>query len=168
MDRQNLPREGRSDQDRFRTPSFNSAFLAGHVAAFEAFGGVPRSLLYDNLKSVVTARRGPAITYNPTFLAFSGHYAFEAPVTWPRRPQEKGRVERNIRYVRSAFMAGRDIDTPLDQLNADARCWVPEYSGLKRRVCPAFPADGFFSDSVTIRDGFSSPSRAFQVATLSA
>ena len=46
-------------------------------------------------------------------------------------------------------------------------CWVPEYSDLKRRVCPTFPADSFFSDSGAIRDGFSSPSRVFQVATLS-
>ncbi len=46
-------------------------------------------------------------------------------------------------------------------------CWVPEYSGLNRRVRPTFPADGFFSESGTIRDGISSPSRVFQVATLS-
>ncbi len=122
-----------------------SAFLAGHVAAFEAFGGVPRSLLYDNLKSVVTARRGPAITYNPTFLAFAGHYAFEAPVTWPRRPQEKGRVERNIRYVRSAFMAGRDINTPLDQLNADALEWC--FGPALERPWPQ-------DDDITVGDAF--------------
>ena len=49
----------------------------------------------------------------------------------------------------------------------ETMCWVPEYSDLKRRVCPTFPADSFFSDSGAIRDGFSSPSRVFQVATLS-
>jgi transposase len=43
-------------------------FLAGHVAAFEAFGGVPRVLLYDNLKSAVTERIGDAIRFNPTLL----------------------------------------------------------------------------------------------------
>ena len=44
------------------------------------------------------------------------------------------------------------------------RCWVSEYSGLERRICPTFSADVFFNDSVTIRDGFSSPRRFFQVA----
>lgn len=122
-----------------------SAFLAGHVAAFQAFNGVPRSLLYDNLKSVVTSRRGKAITYNRQFLAFAGHYAFEPAVAWPYRPQEKGRVERNIRYVRSAFMAGRDINTPLDQLNADARAWC--FGPALERP---WPEDG----AITVGDAF--------------
>ena len=39
-----------------------------------------------------------------------------------------------------------------------ARCRVPEYSGLKRRICSAFPSDVFFSDSGEIRDSESSPS----------
>ena len=44
-------------------------------------------------------------------------------------------------------------------------CWVPECSGLRRRVCPTFPAGIFFSEPETIRDKVSSPSRVFQVAT---
>ena len=44
-------------------------------------------------------------------------------------------------------------------------CWVPECSGLRRRVCPTFPAGIFFSEPGTIRDKVSSPSRVFQVAT---
>ena len=41
-------------------------FLRGHVAAFQAFGGVPRVLLYDNLKSAVLERVGDAIRFHPT------------------------------------------------------------------------------------------------------
>ena len=40
-------------------------FLRGHVAAFEAFSGLPRVLIYDNLKSAVLDRRGDAILFNP-------------------------------------------------------------------------------------------------------
>ena len=69
-----------------RTPSF----LQGHVEAFEAFGGVPRELLYDNLKSAVIARRGAAVTFHPRLLALAGHYAFRPAAAWPRSPQEKG------------------------------------------------------------------------------
>ena len=43
-------------------------FLRGHVAAFEAWHGVPRVLLYDNLKSAVLERRGDAIRFHPTLL----------------------------------------------------------------------------------------------------
>ena len=64
----------------------------------------------------MTARRGRAITYNPTFIDFFRHYAFEAPAAWPRNPRHKGRVERSIRYVRTAFMAHHSTDEPLDAL----------------------------------------------------
>src|SRR3954451_14978096 len=52
-------------------------FLRGHVAAFEAWQGVPRVLLYDNLKSAVLERRGDAIRFHPTLLSFAGHYCYE-------------------------------------------------------------------------------------------
>jgi len=51
-------------------------FLRGHVAAFEAWQGVPRVLLYDNLKSAVLERRGDAIRFYPTLLSFAGHYCY--------------------------------------------------------------------------------------------
>jgi len=52
-------------------------FLRGHVAAFQAFGGVARVLLYDNLKSAVLERQGQAIRFHPTLLVFAGHYRYE-------------------------------------------------------------------------------------------
>ncbi len=108
---------------RFFYGAAMSHFLADHIAAFETLNGVPRSLLYDNLKSVVTARRGRAITDNPTFIDFFRHSAFEAPAAWPRNPRHKGRVERSIRYVRTAFMAHHSADEPLDALNEAAAAW---------------------------------------------
>ena len=50
------------------------SFLRGHAGAFEAFGGAPRVLLYDNLKSAVLERQGDAIRFHPTILDFAGHY----------------------------------------------------------------------------------------------
>jgi transposase len=67
-------------------------FLRGHVAAFEAFGGVPKVLLYDNLKSAVLERQGDAIRFNPELLEFSGHYHFEPRPVAVARGNEKGRV----------------------------------------------------------------------------
>jgi transposase len=52
-------------------------FLRGHEAAFQAWGGLPRVLLYDNLKSAVLERQGDAIRFHPTRLAFAAHYRFE-------------------------------------------------------------------------------------------
>ena len=72
-------------------------FLRGHVAAFEACGGVARVLLYDNLRSAVLERTGQAIRFHPTLLDLSAHYRFEPRPVAPARGNEKGRVERAIR-----------------------------------------------------------------------
>ena len=61
---------------RFYFNAAMSNFLRGHVAAFEAWRGVPRELWYDNLKSVVAHRLGHAIAFNPGLLDFAGHYRY--------------------------------------------------------------------------------------------
>lgn len=96
-----------------------SAFLAGHVAALEYFGGVCRVVLYDNLKSAVLERIGGAIRFNPVLLQLAAHYRFEPRPVAPARGNQKGRVERVIRFVRERFFAGRTF-TGLADLNAQA------------------------------------------------
>lgn len=106
-------------------------FLRGHVEAFAYFGGVPRHCVYDNLKSAVTERVGDAIRFNETFLELARHYRFGPRVAAPGRGNEKGRVERAIRYVRSSFFAGRELTT-LDALNAEARQWCELVTDQRR------------------------------------
>ena len=97
-------------------------FLQAHVNAFAFFGGAPRQLLYDNLKSAVLARHGDLIRFHPRLLELCGHYHFAALPCRPRRGNEKGRVERTIRYVRESFFAARDfVSLPL--LNRQAWEW---------------------------------------------
>jgi transposase len=108
-------------------------FLRGHVAAFETLSGVARVLLYDNLRSAVLERRGSAIRFHPTLLDLSAHYRFEPRPVAPARGNEKGRVERAIRYIRSNFFAGRTW-TDLDELNAQAEAWCSGTSA--QRPCP--------------------------------
>jgi transposase len=75
-------------------------FLRGHVAAFEAWQGVPRVLLYDNLKSAVLERRGDAIRFNPTLLSFAGHYRYEPrPVAIARGNEKVAWKEASSSYV---------------------------------------------------------------------
>jgi len=120
----------------FVTFSYSAAmasFLRGHVEAFAAFGGVPRVLLYDNLKSAVLDRQGEAIRFHPTLLALAGHGRFEVRPCAPARGNEKGRVERAIRYVRDAFFAARPF-SDLRDLNAQARAWCVGEAAQRR--CP--------------------------------
>jgi len=99
------------------------SFLSGHVLAFESWGGVPRVILSDNLKSAVLERIGDAIRFNPQYLAFAAHYRFEPRPVAVARGNQKGRVERSIRYIRDNFFAARAF-THVDDLNAQARAWA--------------------------------------------
>ena len=97
-------------------------FLSGHQEAFHFFGGVPRTVLYDNLKSCVLERYGDAIRFNPRMLDFAARYRFEPHPVGRARGNEKGRVERAIRYARqSFFMTCKWRD--LQDLNDQARAW---------------------------------------------
>ncbi len=107
---------------RFFLDARMDSFLRGHVEAFAAFSGSSRVVLYDNLKSAVLERQGDAIRFNPSLLALAGHYRFEPRPVAVARGNEKGRVERAIRYIRDGFFAGRTF-TDLDDLNAQARAW---------------------------------------------
>ncbi len=98
-------------------------FLRGHVLAFEAWGGVPRVILSDNLKSAVLERLGDAIRFNPDYLAFAAHYRFEPRPVAVARGNEKGRVERSIRFIRENFFAAR-VFTDVADLNAQAKAWT--------------------------------------------
>lgn len=98
-------------------------FVRGHVEAFADFGGIPRVLLYDNLKSAVLERHGDAIRFHPTLLAMSAHYRFEPRPVAVARGNEKGRVERAIRYIRDAFFAARSF-ADLADLNRQAAEWT--------------------------------------------
>jgi transposase len=118
---------------RFYTDQRLANFLRGHQAAFSAWGGLPRVLLYDNLKSAVLERQGPAIRFHPTLLEFAGHYRFEPRPVAVARGNEKGRVERAIRYVRDSFFAARDW-RDLDDLNTQAERWCEQISAQRR--CP--------------------------------
>ena len=108
-------------------------FLRGHVGAFTEWGGVPRVLLYDNLKSAVLERRGDAIRFHPTLLGFAGAYRHEPRPGAIARSNEKRPVERAIRYVHHAFFAARSF-TDLDDLNAQAAAWCSGAAADRR--CP--------------------------------
>jgi len=119
-------------------------FLRGHVAAFDAWGSLPRVLLYDNLKSAVLERRGDAIRFHSTLLELSAHYHFEPRPVAVARGNEKGRVERAIRYIRDSFFAGRQW-TDVADLNTQADAWCRGHSA--NRPCPQDPR-------MTVREAF--------------
>jgi transposase len=106
-------------------------FLRGHVHGFAAWRGQPRVILYDNLKSVVLERRGDQIHFHPRLIELSGHYHFAPRPCQVRAGNQKGRVERAIRYVRDSFWAGR-VFTTLAECNRQAWLWRDEVAHQRR------------------------------------
>jgi len=106
-------------------------FLRGHVRAFHAWGGVPRTVLYDNLRSAVLARRGDAVHLHPRLVELCAHYHCAARPVGVGRGSEKGRVERSIRYIRESFFAARAFTT-LEEFNRQARAWRDEVPHRRR------------------------------------
>ena len=120
-------------------------FQRGHIDAFEFFGQrVPRKILYDNCKVVVKERIGSAIVYNPELLSFAGHYHFQPIAVPPRKPAQKGRVERGIRYVRSSFWPARKWKDYAD-LNVQAEKWCAGEAAERRFVQ---------NEKLTVREAF--------------
>ena len=108
-------------------------FIRGHVEAFSYFGGVARTTLYDNLRSAVLERSGDAIRFHPTLLELAAHYHFQPRPVAVARGNEKGRVERAIRFARDAFFAARSF-RDLEDLNAQADAWCQ--GAAADRLCP--------------------------------
>ena len=129
---------------RFFLDARMDSFLAGHAGAFEAWSGVPRVLLYDNLRSAVLERQGDAIRFHPTLLAFAAHHRYEPRPVAVARGNEKGRVERAIRFVRESFFAARRF-TDIDDLNAQAAIWCA--GPAAERPCREEP-------TITVREAF--------------
>lgn len=107
-----------------------SSFLEAHVRAFADLG-IPRTLLYDNLRSAVLERRGTAVHLHPRLLELAAHYHVKPRFCAVRRANEKGRVERAIQYVRHSFFAARSFTNLLD-FNRKALAWRDEIAHERR------------------------------------
>lgn len=107
----------------FTTAQDAATLLRCHLNAFDFFGGIPREILYDNAKTIVTGRDAAGnVVWNERFLDFSVHFGFKPRVCPPYRARTKGKVERPIRYIRENFFPGRTF-TSLEDLNTQAEHW---------------------------------------------
>jgi transposase len=123
--------------------------MTGLEAAFACCGGVPRELLFDQLKAVILEDRRPFgghVLENPEFLRFAAHWGFRIRACRPYRAQTKGKVERPIRYVRQSFLYGRAFAGDAD-LNAQALHWLATVANVrKHRTTDEQPAERFARD----------------------
>jgi transposase len=104
--------------------------LRQHVRAFDYFGGVAATCLYDNMKVVVQGYEDDVPLYNQRFLAFATHYGFRPQACRPYRPQTKGKVERPFAYVQTNLLNGRTFRT-LAHLNDFTPTWLAQVADVR-------------------------------------
>jgi transposase len=134
---------------RFSPRQDMRTLLTGLEDAFLAFGGVPRELLFDQMRSVITRDlrlQGGALVHNLEFLRFAHHWGFTPRACRPYRAQTKGKVERPVRYLRENLVYGRTFlnDADLAQQCAD---WLARVANARvhgttqERPCERFDRD---------------------------
>jgi transposase len=102
-----------------------------HRRAFEFFGGVPEKVRVDRCKTAVAGLRPdgrPQITAD--YAAFAGHYGFTVDPCHAYCPNEKGRAESGVGYVKSGFFAGRE-EGPFEPLQAALRNWLVNEANVR-------------------------------------
>ena len=90
-------------------------FLRCLENAFQHFGGVPKTLVIDNLKAAVSKADWFEPDLNPKVVAFCRHYGTVILPTKVRTPRHKGKVERGVGYAQDNALKGRTFDNLADQ-----------------------------------------------------
>ena len=105
--------------------------LAAQQNAFACFGGVPRKVMVDNLKSAVLSHpAGQPAIFNPRYLDFAAFHGFAIKACNVRAAHEKGRVENAVGYIKKNFLNGLDL-TSLSAVNNAARRWLDEVANVR-------------------------------------
>lgn len=90
-------------------------FLRCLENAFRHFGGVPKTVVPDNLKAAVLQADWFDPDLNPKLTSFAGHYGTVILPTKPRTPQHKGKVEAGVKYVQNNALKGRTFGSLAEQ-----------------------------------------------------
>jgi transposase len=139
-------------------------FLDGHLEAFRECMGIAHAHRYDNLKSVVISRK-PVLRLNAQFVDFSRHYGFAIHPCTPHRPNEKGRVERVIRDIRSFLYTQHPKD--LADLNRLVDQWQRIRNNTPHSMTGRSPSDASFEEPLKKLPAVGYPAKRVVVATVS-
>lgn len=100
------------------------------VRAAAHFGGLPRQWLFDNAKTIVIERHGDLVRFHPDLLDIAASLHVQPRLCTPRKPHEKGNVERAIRFFKERFFAARSFHS-IEQGNADLRTFIAEIADAR-------------------------------------
>ena len=129
----------------FTTSMKQEVLLGCHVLAFEYFGGVPKEILYDNMKTAFVYEPSSGTFHaNGKLKALAVHYGFIPRRCRVRRPQTKGKVERAIGYLAGNFWPRLEgVPLTVDGLNEAKVSWLEGIEKKPLRELGASRAERF-------------------------
>ena len=105
-------------------------WLTCHILAFHFFGGAPKRITPDNLKTGIVKADLYDPKFNQAYEELAHHYGIIIDPARSGKPRDKARVERVIPYIRDSFWSGRDF-TSLEEINQQAAQWCLRVAGLR-------------------------------------
>lgn len=142
------------------------AWTEAHVQAFTFFGGVPRRLIPDNLKTGVDKPDLYDPKINRSYAELADHYGVLVDPARARKPRDKARIERPMPYIRDSFWRGRQFGS-LSSMQTAAVTWCVEVAGRRscRPLSGAAPGAVFAAAEAHALQPL--PARPFELATWS-
>lgn len=132
------------------------AWAHGLEQTFLHFGGIPRHVVCDNAKALVyqPAANGQPIEYNKRFKAICRYWGTNPQACKPHNPEEKGKVERTVSYVKSSFLKDFRAFTSLEDIQEKFELWTEQWAD-KRRMhtavgLPFTPRERFTLDKAAL------------------
>jgi transposase len=118
--------------------------------AFIYFGGVPKRLKVDNMKTAILKNQHYDLEFNQDFLEFAYHYNTVVIPCTPYSPEQKGTVESGVKYLQGNFIAGRSFNDSAD-MKKRLLDWMDNYAnrrihGTTRKV----PAEEFLKTEAPV------------------
>ena len=105
-------------------------WLTCHVLAFDFFGGAPRRLVPDNLKTGIIKADLYDPQFNRSYEELAHHYGVIIDPARSGKPKDKARIERMIPYIRDSFWSGRNF-TSMEEINRQASEWCLKIAGMR-------------------------------------
>jgi transposase len=110
------------------------------MEAFEYFGGLPKAVLTDRMKSVLVVMEGKIPRWNARFADFMASIGVAPRVCRAYTPQTKGKIERSVGFVKQSFWAGVCF-SDIDDLNRQAHVWCERINTRVHRTTHERPRE---------------------------
>jgi len=120
-------------------------FIQAHINAFKYFGGVPKIVKVDNLKAAILEANFYEDTYQKLYKKFCDYYGCNPLPCRVRQPQEKGKVEAGIKFIKNNFFTGRKF-TNYQELATNLKHWLDRQNQRLHGTTKKIPKEVFIND----------------------